>query len=142
MIIVKPDAVCESIEGAYPETYYKQDTIEISDAQLNWIGWNHYNDCWNEYDGWTKGLAQYLRELISLAGEGKRTSILLSDQEIEALANSDETCVTAYMVAKAAAIHAVQYLEGKCDIQWHPNYGGYRFNCLECASETKKELGI
>jgi hypothetical protein len=56
--------------GEYPH-FDVADTIEISDAQLDWIGWNHYNDCWNEYNGWIKGLSQYLRELISLTGEGK-----------------------------------------------------------------------
>jgi hypothetical protein len=71
MRIVKPDAhwkSCDDVLDDYVEAY---DTIEISDAQLDWIGWNHYNDCWNEYDGWTKGLAQYLSEIILLAGEGR-----------------------------------------------------------------------
>jgi hypothetical protein len=75
MRIIKPDAVIVSLLFINPKDrtlyWHDADTIEISDAQLDWIGWNHYNDCWNEYDGWTKGLAQYLSEIILLAGEGK-----------------------------------------------------------------------
>lgn len=69
MRIIKEGAITHC-HGTIPGTdlphYDLSDTIEIADAQLDWVGWNHYNDCWNEYDGWTKGLAQYLREIISL----------------------------------------------------------------------------
>jgi hypothetical protein len=83
-----------------------------------------------------------------IGGEGM--SILLSDQEIEALANSDETCVTAYMVAKAAAIHAVQYLEGKCaehpmvfaidELTGKHPYPGNRYDCPICMKQIHEQL--
>ena len=68
MRIVKLDAKTYELEevwggGTY---YYSPDTIEISDAQLDEI-YQTYKDY--HFHLWT--FSQYLRELISLAGEGK-----------------------------------------------------------------------
>jgi hypothetical protein len=83
-------------------------------------------------------------------------SILLSDWDIEkVLPIPDEkcgrcNCGVCDKVAKAAAIHAVQYLEGKCDGNHEisgDDVSAYlanpcRLNCPECQEKYHKELGI
>jgi hypothetical protein len=69
MRIVKEDAGEYQAGRTYVDItscYAIKDTIEISDTELDEIGWKYYNECWDEYKGWTKGLAQYLKELIKL----------------------------------------------------------------------------
>jgi hypothetical protein len=101
-------------------------------------------------------------------------SILLSDEKIHKLHDwlykDDIECLACVKVtAKAAAIHAVQFMEGKCtehpipvdskkgklickivyDYQsldtkyvYPPFYPEHRFNCPECREKIHKELGI
>ena len=88
-------------------------------------------------------------------------SILLSDWNIEKiLPDADEkcgrcNCGVCDKVAKAAAIHAVQFMEGKCDNPKHIPAGFIqranavysnaiprRIDCSCCVDEIHEELGI
>jgi len=88
-------------------------------------------------------------------------SILLSDWEIVKVlpADTDSECGVCDKIAKAAAIHAVQYLEGKCeehmidddDIPYDETimyllYGWayylHKFMCPDCMKQVREELGI
>jgi hypothetical protein len=83
MRIVKPGALMEPSAGRMGYWYNQDDTIEISDANLNTIfGYFIANEvisaafvgCGNKLDFVTRGgitFAQYLKSLISLTGEGK-----------------------------------------------------------------------
>ncbi len=94
-------------------------------------------------------------------------SILLSDEDIQACLlfdnyNGQRLDHIARIAAKAAAIHAVQYMEGKCtdhpsphifttecgdDIMYHKSttlsdYPKHRKDCRFCMTEIHKELNI
>jgi hypothetical protein len=75
-------------------------------------------------------------------------SIFLSDEEtIEqnelARFNKDLCQKCTRITAKAAAIHAVQFMEGTCDSGHFPyGMGVKRRICEGCMTEIHKELGI
>jgi len=68
-------------------------------------------------------------------------SILITEQEVWKMTVGKQ-------IAKAAAIHAVQYLEEPCtehpqrddrDFSW---FWQHRYLCPDCMANIKKELGI
>jgi hypothetical protein len=87
----------------------------------------------------------------------KPMSILLSDEKIAETFQSEVSVKGGGFwepdkLAKAAAIHAVQYLEGECDKKHLTSYRyndngtfkGYskRKDCDDCMKQIKQEIGI
>ena len=73
-------------------------------------------------------------------------SILLSKKEISDVLGSQGDWVQDILaVAEAQAIHAVQYLEGKCDCTYFvgDKYVQYehRYLCPDCMKQIHEELG-
>jgi hypothetical protein len=90
-----------------------------------------------------------------LAHEPQAESILLSDEQLKDIPHCESDATTCDkcgagcpMVAKAAAIHAVQYMEEACtehlynDSWVSQNYHRHRYDCPKCREKYHKELGI